>query len=830
MPRIQAYSSVSVSDYSDIGSINFYLTSNLPNSVIYDPNQSNGTYSPNWASSNLVITPVISYNGSNLSLTATGLVISFTRKEGTGSATALTTGEAVSNGVLTVSNNKMSGVTSGQLTYICDVTYTDPEVGVPITAQASLTYTLVRMATNLKYASILGETAFLYDTNRAVIGTGQITLTAELTNCSVSQWQYKNSLGNFVAFPTTYNESVTTDTLIVKANEANIWLNDGKTAIIKLVTDANDIYDVIQIVKIYDGASGNATIAAVLSNESQMVPAASDGTIASSTWSGINTEIHIYEGGNDVTNDWTISVTNGTGLSGSYNSTTHVYAPSGLTVDTSYADFVCTQTGYATITKRYYISRLYSGADGQDAVIYELDPDVYVLNRSEAGVLSPNSVTFSAYTKTGNATVRTAYSGRFIIEESSDGTTYTTAYTSSSNEYSKVWTPSSGSITTIRCTLYAAGGTSQQLDTQSVVVTRDGATGQNGTNGTDGLSMGLCNYSDVIPCNSSGNAAEARTITIPFYAYKGIVRVAVTATTGTLPTGVTVQSNSAGTVSANGQLVLAVANGATFGSSSLMSGDITITLTAEGRTADYKYTWTKSKQAVNGTNGENAVLLQLYSTDGGDVATGKDTTISLKLTSGSTDVTPTSVAWAAFSSGSYQTISGQTGTSITITSAMVSDEMWLRCTATYGGNTYVAYHTVHDLDDIDAYTFATVAEFKNSQGFGAIYTRVYKGGVEIDPIKSTTFSNTAPTSAQSGDFYYHLNTTSKTCVLKKYNGSAWQNATSADNDTYTYKYYRINNAGESIDTSSAWKTGRCQYIDPSIINGRMQFICEVSDS
>ena len=165
---------------------------------------------------------------------------------------------------------------------------------------------------------------------------------------------------------------------------------------------------------------------------------------------------------------------------------------------------------------------------------------------------------------------------------------------------------------------------------------------------------------------------------------------------------------------------------------------------------------------------------------------------------------------------------------------MVIDQMWLKCEAKYPtsiSTPYSAYYTIDDTTDpLTAYTYATISEFKNSQGFGAIYTRVYREGQEVDPIKTTTFSATAPTGAKSGDYYYHLDSTSKTCVLKKYNGSSWANATDADNDTYTYSYYRINNAGDSMDTTAAWKTGRCQYIDPTIINGRMQFICEISDT
>lgn len=827
MAKIQAFSSVSVCDLTDVGSLNFYLTSNLPNSVIYDPNQNSASqYSPNWASNNLKITPVISYNGSSLSLTATGLTISFTRKEGVGTATALTTGETVSSGVLTVKANKLSTVSSGQLTYICNITYTDPNTGVPISAEASLTYTLVTMASELKFAGITGETTFLYDTDKRIVGSGSITLTADLTNCSVNQWQYKNSDGDFVAFPTTNNDSINGNTLIVKHDEANIWLN-AKTAIIKLTTNDNSIYDIIQINKIYDGAAGNSTVAAVLTNENHVISVDSSGNVKS--WAGAGTEIHIYEGGNDVTSQWTISKSDGDGLTGTYSTSTHVYTPSALTVDSSYADFTCTRTGYSTITKRYTITKQYAGADGQDAIIYEVVPDVYTLNLSEAGAFTPTSVTFYAYKKVGESLVKSSYSGRFIISESTDGSTFTNKYTSGSNEASKKYTPSANTVVAIRCILYAAGGTTQQLDDQSVVITKDGISGDDGQPGVDGLSMGLGNYSDVIPCNTSGNASAARDISIPFYAYKGITRVAVTATTGTLPTGVSVKSNTAGTTSADGLLVLTVASGATFGNSSLMTGDITITLSAQSKNVDYKYTWTKNKQASNGTS---AVLLQLYSEDGGTVEEGRNTTIKAILYSGTTDVTSSATyVWKEFKSGEYTAISGQTVSSIQITPSMVTDQMWLKCEAKYGGKTYSAYYTIDDVtDELTAYSFSTISEFKNSQGYAAVYTRVYRNGVEVDPIKSTTFSNVAPTGASNGDYYYHLDTSNKTCVLKKYNGTSWANAPTSDNDKYTYSYYRINNAGDSIDTTAPWKTGRCQYIDPTIINGRMQFICEISET
>lgn len=161
---------------------------------------------------------------------------------------------------------------------------------------------------------------------------------------------------------------------------------------------------------------------------------------------------------------------------------------------------------------------------------------------------------------------------------------------------------------------------------------------------------------------------------------------------------------------------------------------------------------------------------------------------------------------------------------------MVTDQMWLKCEATYDNNTYSDYYTIDDVTDpLSAYTYSTISEFKNGEGFGAIYTRVYRNGDEVDPIKSTAFSNVAPSAPRAGDYYYHLDTVQKTCALKKYNGSIWIDATSADNDRYIYKYFRIDNSGNPLDEITPWKVGRCQYIDATMIDGRMQFVCEVAD-
>lgn len=819
MAKFTAYSSAVITDYSDVGHLNFHLTSNMPSLVIYDTDQN--TFTPNWATTNLIITPVVTYNGSSVDLTSTGLQVLFTRQEGSGTATTLATGETVTGNKLVVSDNKLKDVTSKILTYICDITYTDPDTNVPLSGQATLSYCLQEATPQIKDASISGETAFLYDTNRSLVGSNTIVLTAILKNVSVQQWQYKNADGTFVAFPTTNNASITGTTLNVLATESDIWIND-KTATIKLVTNDAGAYDIHTIVKIYDGAAGTDTISAVLTNEDHLVPVDSDGNIRS--WVGADTTIKIYEGGADVTSEWTITVNKGTGLEGTYNAATFTFTPSGLTTDTSYAEFVCSKDGYADIVKRYTLTKQYAGADGADAVIYEVVPDVYALGLSQAGVFTPTAVTFSAYTKIGSAEVKTSYAGRFIISESTDGSTFEAKYTSSTDESTKAYTPSSNTIKAIKCILYSSGSTTTQLDAQTVIITKEGKDGEAGDNGTDGISFVTGNDSEVIPCDTTGNALVAKDISIPFTAYKGITRAACTCTVGTLPTGVTVKSNTAGTASAAGLLVLTVTQSATFGNSSLMSGDITLTLTSNGVSAEKKFTWAKNNEAQAG---QNAVLLQIFSDNGDTIHNGEGSiTLQTVLMSGSLEVTPSAFEWAKYVDGEYQILEGETSSTLIVTADMIDSTSWFRCIATYGQTKYTAYMTIFDQSDpVLSYTFATVAEFKNGQGCGAVYTRVYRNGTELDPIKSLVFSETAPESATAGDYYYHLDSTEKTCILKKYSGTEW--TTSTDKDELTYSYYRVNGKGAELDTSAPYKTDRCFYVDPSIIEGQMQFRCKV---
>lgn len=116
---------------------------------------------------------------------------------------------------------------------------------------------------------------------------------------------------------------------------------------------------------------------------------------------------------------------------------------------------------------------IWSLTKGESGVVYTLQADTLVIKQGADDAYNPPNVTFSAFLRVGDSADRTAYAGRFAISESTDGVSYITKYTSSSDETSHTYTPSASNVKNIRCILYASGGTTNSLDMQGVAVVKD---------------------------------------------------------------------------------------------------------------------------------------------------------------------------------------------------------------------------------------------------------------------------------------------------------------------------------------------------------------------
>lgn len=120
-----------------------------------------------------------------------------------------------------------------------------------------------------------------------------------------------------------------------------------------------------------------------------------------------------------------------------------------------------------------YTWSLTKGADGADGRVYMVVPSVQTMVLGADNKFTPSEITFSAYYRDGTSATRRPYSGRFILTFSTDGETFNTRYTSAQNESSFTIPISSPTTKVLRCTLYAAGGTTTALDQQTVSVVKD---------------------------------------------------------------------------------------------------------------------------------------------------------------------------------------------------------------------------------------------------------------------------------------------------------------------------------------------------------------------
>lgn len=232
-----------------------------------------------------------------------------------------------------------------------------------------------------------------------------------------------------------------------------------------------------------------------LSNDMQTITSDADGNIP--VFPTVTTTAKVMYGSSDITNDCSYTITKSDSVTGSWDVDTHTYTVTGLSADNGWVDIKATYLINLSITKRFTISKQKKGKDGKDGEpgrTYMVEPSCNVLKRGSDKTISPNFITFKAYYRDGKSATRVPYKGRFVVEETADGNTWNTIYTSSTDEdtvthylYSiltngsgQTVASSNGStigiprdVTNVRCKLYASGGTTTLMDMQSVAVVID---------------------------------------------------------------------------------------------------------------------------------------------------------------------------------------------------------------------------------------------------------------------------------------------------------------------------------------------------------------------
>ena len=337
--------------------------------------------------------------------------------------------------------------------------------------------------------------SYFHDKAKLEDSTNVIKITSEavgVSNDGGKTYPFGFQLTGTMIAKLLYAEGINADFI----NAGALTIKDGQGNIIFSVNmDTNSVYinpeylmigDVSLSDKIKEldenvAAAKNMTM--TLSNEYQAISTDENGNIPGE-FPQVQTTAQVMYGTMDVTDDCSYTITESENVTGIWDKSTHTYTVSEVTADNVWVDIKAVYLNAITITKRFSVSKQKSGTPGRT---YVLESSTTILKKESENSITPNVVIFNAYYRDGENTGRTDYAGRFVIEETSDGKTWETVYTSTVDEISVnyyvdyVFADSDGvlvadsdgsligvrskDIVGLRCSLYTSGGTINLIDT-----------------------------------------------------------------------------------------------------------------------------------------------------------------------------------------------------------------------------------------------------------------------------------------------------------------------------------------------------------------------------
>ena len=197
---VVATGQITIIDYNDALSLTGYISSNKPKTQMY--NSDNGTYNPDWAASNVVLTPSLFILGTATDIIATAAVTSITWYDVSAGTEVLLTNDvnyaigASGAKALTIKTNRLAGLPGKD--FMCKVIYHDASTNLDLTLKIPISFSRV-----INGSGITDAVAWLLD--GAVFKNGTVaTLRAQCdlwrgslpdTTLVLYQW-YKLVAGN----------------------------------------------------------------------------------------------------------------------------------------------------------------------------------------------------------------------------------------------------------------------------------------------------------------------------------------------------------------------------------------------------------------------------------------------------------------------------------------------------------------------------------------------------------------------------------------------------------------------------------------------------------
>jgi hypothetical protein len=197
------------------------------------------------------------------------------------------------------------------------------------------------------------------------------------------------------------------------------------------------------------------------------------------------TTVTVMYGYEDVSADCSYSIAKSDGVEGTWDNDSRTYTVTGLSTDSGWVDITATYNVTFATTKRFRLQKVKSGSS------YSLTPSVSTIKRMLDGTVAPAYIDFEASSYYSGT--RGEYAGRFVIEESTDGETWTKKYESSADETSVHYSlyafladangnyvaDANGNFLAvqrlkeeiaIRCSLYLSNGTDTLVDREVVSI------------------------------------------------------------------------------------------------------------------------------------------------------------------------------------------------------------------------------------------------------------------------------------------------------------------------------------------------------------------------
>lgn len=429
--------------------------------------------------------------------------------------------------------------------------------------------------------------------------------------------------------------------------------------------------DSVTIVDITDGYT------VTMSPESYAFPAGTTNALAGS----VNCLITALQGNEPIDASVTLGeVASPAGITVTKDA--HVSTPTlTITIATSVTQpgvvIVPVHVGEVVITKRFTYSLAKTGAAGSAGTspinVITGNDSVSIPTNSAGNTTAASSITipFAGYRGTSRIAATVTASGlpTGITAGTNTAATTTTdgSLTLNIANASNLGGSSTGTIT---LTFTAGGQTFTRLFSWSKAMA-----GTGGTSGVSPYNLIVGNEDITLPTNSGGATLSASTIAIPFAGYQGTTRVAATVAVTGLPPGITISTNTAASGSADGSLVLAVANGSTLGGTT--AGVFTLTFTVGGQNFIRYFSWAKAVAGTAGADGADAIVLTVTSSAGSIFKnTAIATTLTARVYRAGTELTAPqisalgSIRW--YVDGS--TTPAHTGATYTITAGMINNK------------------------------------------------------------------------------------------------------------------------------------------------------------